>query len=155
MPFRYRRSYVGPLRAVIFDWAGTTVDYGSRAPMAAFLEVFRRRDVAITTEQARGPMGIAKRDHIHAIASLDAVRQQWLAAQGRPWSEADIDAMHQEFQALDIAALPEASALILGTLDAVATCRARRLKIGSCAGYSRATTTAIVEAARRQGCAPD
>ena len=32
MDFAYRRSYCGPLRAVIFDWAGTTVDYGCFAP---------------------------------------------------------------------------------------------------------------------------
>ena len=26
MSYTYRRSYAGPLRAVIFDWAGTTVE---------------------------------------------------------------------------------------------------------------------------------
>ena len=34
MSFSYRRSYAGVLQAVIFDWAGTTVDYGSCAPVA-------------------------------------------------------------------------------------------------------------------------
>lgn len=29
------------VKAVVFDWAGTTIDYGSRAPLLAFLEVFR------------------------------------------------------------------------------------------------------------------
>ena len=36
------------VRAVIFDWAGTVVDYGSLAPMGAFVETFgavRRRDL--------------------------------------------------------------------------------------------------------------
>ncbi|GBF95286.1 hypothetical protein Rsub_08317 [Raphidocelis subcapitata] len=31
----------GGVQAVVFDWAGTTIDYGSRAPLMAFLEVFR------------------------------------------------------------------------------------------------------------------
>ena len=29
------------LEAVIFDWAGTTVDYGCFAPVQAFAEVFK------------------------------------------------------------------------------------------------------------------
>jgi len=29
------------LQAVIFDWAGTTVDYGCFAPVTVFVEVFR------------------------------------------------------------------------------------------------------------------
>ncbi|MFN8371304.1 MAG: hypothetical protein U0694_00280 [Anaerolineae bacterium] len=35
-----RRPYTGSLQAVIFDWAGTTVDYGCFAPVAVFIEVF-------------------------------------------------------------------------------------------------------------------
>ena len=31
------------VKAVIFDWAGTTVDYGSRAPMGAFVKFIRVR----------------------------------------------------------------------------------------------------------------
>ena len=47
--------------AVIFDWAGTVVDFGSRAPAGAFVEVFRRHGVAISIAEARGPMGSEKR----------------------------------------------------------------------------------------------
>jgi beta-phosphoglucomutase-like phosphatase (HAD superfamily) len=28
------------VKAVIFDWAGTIIDYGSLAPMGAFVETF-------------------------------------------------------------------------------------------------------------------
>jgi beta-phosphoglucomutase-like phosphatase (HAD superfamily) len=30
----------GSLKAVVFDWAGTMVDFGSRAPMGVFVEAF-------------------------------------------------------------------------------------------------------------------
>ena len=33
------------LQAVIADWAGTTVDYGSRAPAMVFVEIFRRKGI--------------------------------------------------------------------------------------------------------------
>jgi phosphonoacetaldehyde hydrolase len=62
-----------PLRGVLLDWAGTTIDYGSLAPTWVFLEIFRRRGVVITADEARGPMGRAKLDHIAAIAALPRV----------------------------------------------------------------------------------
>jgi len=62
-----------PVKAVLLDWAGTTIDYGSLAPVRAFVEVFRRRGIEITTAEARGPMGRAKRDHIVDIAALPRV----------------------------------------------------------------------------------
>ena len=40
------------IRAIIFDWAGTMVDYGSRAPATVFQEIFRREGVEITPAQA-------------------------------------------------------------------------------------------------------
>ena len=49
---------------VIFDWAGTTVDCGSIAPVAAFLEGFRRRGVSVSVAEARGPMGVHKGAHL-------------------------------------------------------------------------------------------
>ena len=40
MNFTYRRSYRGPIEAVLFDWAGTTMDFGCIAPAEVFVEVF-------------------------------------------------------------------------------------------------------------------
>lgn len=57
----------GRVKTVIFDWAGTTVDYGCFAPLKVFLEIFRRRGIEVTIAEARGPMGRMKRDHIRAM----------------------------------------------------------------------------------------
>ena len=38
-------------KAVVLDWAGTIVDHGSRAPVEAFREIFRRRDVTISHDE--------------------------------------------------------------------------------------------------------
>ena len=56
------------IEAVIFDWAGTTVDYGCFAPVEVFLEVYKNRGVNITLEEAREPMGMLKIDHIRALS---------------------------------------------------------------------------------------
>ena len=81
------------LQAVIFDWAGTTVDHGSCAPAIVFKEIFRRRGIDISTAQAREPMGMAKRDHIATIAAMPGVAQAWINQFGASCSEADVDAM--------------------------------------------------------------
>jgi len=155
MSFNYRRSYIGPLQAVIFDWAGTTVDYGSCAPVVVFVEIFRWRGVAITQQQARAPMGLAKKDHIRAIASQPAVAEQWRALQGRDWSEGDIEALYRDSVPLQAECVADYADLIPGALDTVAACRARGLKIGSSTGYSRSIMEALLPAAARRGYAPD
>ena len=69
--------YTGPLKAVILDWAGTVVDYGSCAPAGVFVEVFARHAVPITMQQARAPMGSEKRAHIAAVAAMPEVAEAW------------------------------------------------------------------------------
>ena len=64
MEFIFRRTYRGPVKAVILDWAGTAVDYGSFAPTAVFLRLFESRNVKITAADARSGMGLMKKDHI-------------------------------------------------------------------------------------------
>ena len=94
---RGERSYHGPLKAVILDWAGTTVDYGSRAPAVAFVEVFAARGVEISIEEARGPMGRAKRDHIRAITEVPRVASAWRFVHGMPCTDEDIDELYADF----------------------------------------------------------
>ena len=49
------------LEAVIFDWAGTTVDFGSFAPTQIFVDAFRQAfDFELSLAEARGPMGLGK-----------------------------------------------------------------------------------------------
>jgi phosphonoacetaldehyde hydrolase len=35
-------------KAAIFDWAGTTIDFGSFAPMGVFVEAFSRFGVEVS-----------------------------------------------------------------------------------------------------------
>jgi len=53
MEFTFKRIYRGPLKAVLLDWAGTTMDYGCFAPAVVFMEVFKRKGIEITIEEAR------------------------------------------------------------------------------------------------------
>ncbi|MFN8473549.1 MAG: phosphonoacetaldehyde hydrolase [Anaerolineae bacterium] len=147
--------YNGPLKAVIFDWAGTTVDYGCFAPVAVFVEVFKQRGVPITIAQARAPMGLAKRDHIRTIAAMPSVAEAWRAAHRQDWTEADIDAMFEDSVPLQMSILLNHADVIPGVAETVAACRARGLKIGSTTGYSHPLMEALVPAAAAGGYEPD
>lgn len=139
------------LQAVLFDWAGTTVDYGSRAPAKVFVEVFRQCGVDITTAEARGPMGRAKRDHLATIAALSRVTALWKQVHGRLPNERDIDRMYADFLPLQQQALEQHSDVIPGVPEVVAECRRRGLKIGSSTGYTRELMEIVIPAARRGG----
>ncbi|MSP83269.1 MAG: phosphonoacetaldehyde hydrolase [Alphaproteobacteria bacterium] len=153
--FRYRRRYVGPLQAVIFDWAGTIVDHGCMAPAAVFLEVFAKRGVPITMAEARGPMGAEKRLHIATIAAMPAVADRWRTRRGTGVTDRDIDALYAAFIPAQIACLSRYSKLIPGTLKTVVACRKRGLKIGTTTGYNRAMNEVNLRDAAKQGFTPD
>ena len=143
------------LRAVILDWAGTTVDYGSRAPPLVFVQVFTGKGVPISVEEARGPMGMQKHDHIRTLTREPAIARRWEQVHGRPPGEADIDEMYEAFLPLQLAVLGDYTDLIPGLLEAQEGFRRRGLLIGSNTGYNRAMTDILLAAAQRQGYRPD
>ncbi|MEL0611406.1 phosphonoacetaldehyde hydrolase, partial [Vibrio echinoideorum] len=68
------KNTTSPIKAVIFDWAGTIVEFGSIAPTSIFVEAFRQGfDFDIDLAEAREPMGIGKCDHIQAVGRIPAV----------------------------------------------------------------------------------
>ena len=143
------------LRAVILDWAGTTQDHGSLAPVGAFMAVFAQFGVPITIAQARAPMGIFKLDHIRAIAGDPAVAADWRRVHGSPPGEVDVLAMYEAIVPIQEAVLPSFCDLIPGTVQAVAEIRARGYSIGSTTGYPRSVGEIAARRAIEQGYEPD
>ncbi len=155
MSFVYQRRYTGPIEAVLLDWAGTTMDFGCMAPAVVFVEVFKRRQVPISVEEARTPMGAHKRVHIQKITQIESVRRRWQETHGRLPTEDDVDAMFADFVPLQLECLSTYSKLIPGTLEAIAELRARGAKIGSTSGYLREMMEINLADAKAQGYDPD
>jgi phosphonoacetaldehyde hydrolase len=156
MSFVYHRIYKGPVKLVIFDWAGTTLDYGCYAPAVVFVEVFKRRDVEITMEQARRPMGLKKLDHIRAISQQDEVAALWKKVHGKACTEADVqDMFEKDFVPLQVACIADYSELIPGTVETVNELRGRGMKIGSTSGYFTEAMEINFREAKKQGYVPD
>ncbi|MFV0474684.1 MAG: HAD-IA family hydrolase, partial [Pikeienuella sp.] len=142
------------IRLVVFDWAGTLVDHGSRAPALAFVETFAGFGVEATEAEARAPMGLAKRPHIAAMLAEPGLRARWEAAQG-PVDETAIDRLYAAFEPLAIAIAAREAAPIPGAPEVLAALRARGVKIGSTTGYARVILEAMLPVAAAAGLWPD
>lgn len=147
--------YRGPLKAILLDWAGTTMDYGCMAPAVVFVEVFANQGVPVSMEEARAPMGAHKRVHIASIAKLDAVAERWRSVHRRECTDEDVEAMFVDFVPRQLACLARYADLIPGCLEAVAAFRARGLKIGSTTGYTTPMMQLLLLEAKRRGYEPD
>jgi phosphonoacetaldehyde hydrolase len=143
------------IRLVVFDWAGTTIDFGSCAPVEAFRAAFAARGVEVSPTEARAPMGVHKKDHLRAMLQTPEVASRWAAIQGKPWGEADLEAMYQELVPLQIAAAERHSRLVPGVPEVVAELRRRGVMVGGTTGYFRAAAEVCLRAAKVQGYEPD
>lgn len=143
------------IKLVVFDWAGTTVDHGCFAPVAPFVDAFALHGVTITAAEARGPMGLGKRDHIRALTQMPAIAQRWRDAHGTVPSEDDVGAIFDAFVPLQLESVLAHSMLIDGVLDVVAELRGRDIHIGTTTGYFAEAAQRCYASAAAQGYAPD
>ena len=143
------------LQAVVFDWAGTMIDFGSRAPVVALCKVFAAHGVTLEEAEARADMGMAKSDHIAAILRQPRMHATWTAQHGAAPDAATVDMLFGEIGSMMREAAAECAVLIPGAADVVAQLRAGGVKIGSCTGYTREMMADILPAAAAQGYAPD
>ena len=143
------------LKAAVFDWAGTVIDHGSQAPMGVFVKTFKQFGVDITVAEARGPMGMAKRDHIKTLMAVPRIAQAWQKAQGAAPDEAAIDRVYEIFVPMNVEAVTDYCTMIEGAVPAINRMRARGMKIGSTTGYTRSIMAKVLPLAAAQGYAPD
>src|SRR5262249_33663674 len=147
---RRRRIHMGnptSIRLVVLDWAGTSVDHGSVAPVAAFVEAFARHGVAVDAAEARGPMGLAKRDHVRELFRQPATAGRWRAARGRDWTEADVESVYAAFMPLQMEVLEDYAEPVPGLLACQDELRRRGIKVGGTTGYFRAAAERVAAAA--------
>ena len=155
MSLTYTRRYTGPLKAVVLDWAGTTVDHGCMAPAETFIAAFAAMGVEITTPEAREPMGLPKWTHIQAITRMAPVAAAWLRRHGAAPVDADVDALYARFLPLQIETVARHSDVIAGVVETIAWLRGRGCKIASTTGYPREVMEVVARVAKAQGYAPD
>lgn len=135
------------VRAIILDWAGTTVDYGSQAPVAAILELFAGHGYPLTEAEARAPMGLPKRDHLAAILALPRIAQSYRGP--------NLDTLYADFITRQLDVIERHGALIDGVVETVAAWQSAGIRIGSTTGYTRPMLERIRVPAALHGYRPD
>jgi len=143
------------VKAVVFDWAGTMIDHGSRAPMGAFVKVLAEFGVPITVAEARRPMGLPKWDHIKALLTEPDIARRWQAAHGAAPTDRDVDRVFEVFVPLNAAVVTDFADIIPGVLDVMAALRTRGIKIGSTTGYTRDIMERLLPVATQAGLVTD
>ncbi|NBB07982.1 phosphonoacetaldehyde hydrolase [Pseudomonas sp. SLFW] len=143
------------LQAAILDWAGTVVDFGSFAPTQIFVEAFAEFEVQVSIEEARGPMGMGKWDHIRTLCDQSPIAERYRKVFGRVPTDEDVTAIYERFMPLQIEKIAEHSALIPGALDTLTRLRQQGVKIGSCSGYPAVVMKKVVELAAQNGYVAD
>jgi phosphonoacetaldehyde hydrolase len=144
------------LEAVIFDWAGTIVDFGSFAPTQIFVDAFAQAyGFALSLEEARRPMGLGKWQHIEALGQDPEVAARWTRQFGRAMSQEDVRHLYDTFIPLQVERVGAHSGLVPGALAVVQALRVQGFKIGSTTGYPRQVMEKLMVLASEKGYAPD
>ena len=143
------------IEAVIFDWAGTTVDYGCFAPVKAFMEAFAHHGVPVTMEETRKPMGMLKRDHIRTMLHMERIAAEWKRVHGHEATEEAVDAVYAQFEPKLFSILDQYAAPKPFAVETAAKLREMGVKIGSTTGYTDSMMHIVAPTAARLGYAPD
>ncbi|MFR5601225.1 MAG: phosphonoacetaldehyde hydrolase [Lachnospiraceae bacterium] len=143
------------IKLAVFDWAGTTVDYGSSAPMEVFHRVFTKAGIQLSREQINGPMGKEKKEHIRELLSLPSATEQWKLRYGRDWNEKNVDWLYECFEETLAQVVAEYSTPIDGVVETIAVLRKKRILIGSTTGYNSEMMQRVIPVAKAAGYNPD
>ena len=143
------------IKAVVFDWAGTMVDFGCRAPVEALVAAFAAEGVTLSDAAARREMGMAKRAHVAAILANPEVVEAWAQAKGSASDEADLERIYEALGPLMIDAAARCSELIPGVAKVAQDLRTAGVRIGSGTGYTPPMMDAIRRRAAEQGYEPE
>jgi phosphonoacetaldehyde hydrolase len=143
------------IQAVIFDWAGTVVDYGCHAPVVVLQRIFSAQGVPLEPVESRHAMGLLKIDQIREIIHLPRVAAAWRAEHGSEATETDVRNLFESFIPIQMDCIEEHSDVIAGVPELVEKLRSAGIKIGSTTGYTRPMLNRLLPKAAKQGYAPD
>lgn len=137
--------------AVVFDWAGTMIDFGSHAPIRGLQSVFEQRGIPVAAAEARADMGLAKPDHIRRILALPRIHELWEKTYGRTANDDDVAQLTAEFERAIADVLADYAVPITGAVETLSALRERGIQCGSTTGYSEELMRIIVPAAQAHG----
>ncbi|WP_102273455.1 phosphonoacetaldehyde hydrolase [Cytobacillus massiliigabonensis] len=143
------------VEGIILDWAGTAIDFGCFAPVNVFIDIFKKKGIDVTMEEARAPMGMLKIDHIREMLMMPRVSGLWEAEFGRTFQEQDVEDLYAEFEPALMSSLKEYTDPIPGVAETVQKLKEMGLKVGSTTGYTQSMMDVVAPHAASKGYSPD
>jgi len=143
------------IKAVVFDWAGTMIDFGSFAPMGVFVEAFAEFDIKVSVDEAREPMGMPKWKHIEQMMAMPRIADAWQAKYGSAPAKPDIDKVYEIFVPMNQEVVAKFATLVPGAIEMLAYLKEKNIKVGSTTGYTRSIMANVLPVAAAQGYEPE
>ena len=143
------------IKAVILDWAGTTVDFGSMAPVAAFRKAFAIEGLSPEDELIRHFMGLPKKDHVRNMLFDESLADAFSEGHGRTPGEMDVERIYGNFEPALFEVLKEYARPLPGVPETVEQLRKDGILIGSTTGYTTAMMDVLLPVSEALGYAPD
>ncbi|MCB1450938.1 MAG: phosphonoacetaldehyde hydrolase [Nitratireductor sp.] len=143
-----------PVKAVIFDWAGTLIDFGSFAPMGVFVETFAELGVEVSIEEARAPMGLPKRAHIAKMLENERIGRAWEGLHGAI-DETSIDRIYSVFLPKNEMVAARYATMVPGALATLDWLKANNIAVATTTGYTRSVMNHVLPEVEKQGFIPD
>ena len=143
------------IKAVILDWAGTTVDFGSIAPVEAFREAFAEEGLPLGDGRIRRYMGLPKKDHVRCMLYHKNIAEAFEEKRGKKPCEADVDRIYGNFEPALIAVIKDYAKPLPDVPETVERLRKSGILIGSTTGYTKAMMEILCPVSESLGYAPD
>ena len=133
------------IKAVIFDWAGTTIDYGCRAPLAVLLEIFSQYGIPITIQEASKPMGKLKIEHIAELLQMERIRKEYKSKFNKDPDNQTVEEFYSKFESNLFKILPDYTEPLPGVVETINKLKKEYdIKIGSTTGYTKEMMEIII-----------
>lgn len=139
------------IEALILDWAGTAVDFGCFAPVAAFQSAFEKSGLYPSLNEIRKPMGLQKRTHIKEMLKMERLGLEFESVFGRKHTEADVDMIYNSFVPALFDTLEQYAEPLPGVIETISRIRNQDIKIGSTTGYTLEMMEIVTSAAKKKG----
>lgn len=139
------------IKAIVFDWAGTTVDFGCFAPINAFMDAFSTIGIVPTMEETRKPMGMLKIEHIRTMLNMERINKLFQEKSGRNFTNDDVEKLYEEFKTSLFKNLDRYAEPIENVVDIVNGLREKGYKIGSTTGYTSKMMEVVTKNAKELG----
>ncbi len=151
--------YTGPIKLVIMDIGGTVCDgpqdlrhnyprddgLAVKGPVIVFDQIFQKFEMDVDWATIRRPMGKFKKEHLRDILQFEEVTEKFRTAQGRDWTEDDLDDMFDLFRPTmaQVAVTDDLIRPFDGVKECVDRLHAAGILVGCDTGYPQETCDAI------------